>query len=201
MTTLAGLYGGSAPHRRTFLESEYARFFDDVIYLLDVADADLESFDGLVIPSRLHIGQRNAHGDHLRAFLERGGDVITFGQQPDPWLPEIEWTHRPTNFWWWRDPDGDSGLRFPRPEHAFFDHVPPDDCVWHFHGSFDPPAEADVLIQDDAGGAVLYIDEETWSGRTIVTTLDPTYHFGSHFMPATDRFLSNFLPWLHDEFL
>jgi hypothetical protein len=58
-----------------------------------------------------------------------------------------------------------------------------------------------VLIEDVEGDAVLYVDRETWTGQTLVTTLDPTYHFGSHFMPATDRFLSGFLPWLHDEFL
>lgn len=201
MTELAALYGGSAPHRRTFLESEYARFFDDVIHLLELGETDLAPFDGLFVPSRLHIERRNTHGEHLRAFLAAGGTVVTFGQQPEPWLPEVSWTYRPTNFWWWLDSDGDSGHRFPRPDHAFFEHVPPDDCVWHFHGAFDAPDGADVLITDDEGGAVLYIDGETWAGRTLVTTLDPTYHFGSHFMPATDRFLSGFLPWLHDEFL
>lgn len=201
MTTLAALHGGSAPHRRTFFESEYARYFDEVIYLLDLADVALGPYDGLVIPSRLHIERRNAHADQLRTFLEDGGAVVTFGQQPDPWLPELEWTYRPTNFWWWLEPDGDSGLRYPRLDHPFFEYVPPDDCVWHFHGSFDPPAGADVLITDDEGGGVLYVDRETWTGRTMVTTLDPTYHFGSHFMPATDRFLSGLCPWLHDEFL
>lgn len=201
MTSLAALYGGTAPQRRTFVESKYARFFDEVVHLFDLAETDIDSFDGLVIPSRLHIDRRNTHAEQLREFLECGGNVITFGQQPDPWLPEVEWTHRPTNFWWWLEPEGDSGLRFPRTDHAFFDRVLPDDCVWHFHGSFDPPEGAEVLISDDEGGAVLYIDGETWPGQTLVTTLDPTYHFGSHFMPATDRFLSGLLPWLHDEFL
>jgi hypothetical protein len=201
VSDLAALYGGSAPHRRTLLESEYARYFDEVVHVLDIHDSDLKAFDGLFIPSRLHIEARNAHHDRLREFLEDGGNVVTFGQQPDPWLPEIEWTHRPTNFWWWLDENGDSGLRFPRQDHPFFDHVPPADCEWHFHGSFDPPQGADVLIEDVEGDAVLYVDRETWTGQTLVTTLDPTYHFGSHFMPATDRFLSGFLPWLHDEFL
>lgn len=35
------------------------------------------------------------------------------------------------------------------------------------------------------------------------TSLDPMYHFGSYFMPATERFLDGLLPWLagadHDE--
>jgi hypothetical protein len=200
MTRLAALYGGNAPQRRTFADSRFAQFFDEVIYLGDLGTTSLTPFDGLVVPSRLHIDRRNAHGDQLRSFLDAGGSVITFGQQPDPWLPEVEWTHRPTNFWWWLDPDGDSGLRFRQPEHPFFEYVAPEDCEWHFHGSFDPPEGATVLITDDEGGAILYIDEDTWAGRTVVTTLDPTYHFGSYFMPATEQFLSGILPWLRDEF-
>jgi hypothetical protein len=200
MTRLAALYGGSAPQRRTLVDSRFAGFFDEVIYLGDLETTALTPFDGLVVPSRLHIDRRNAHGDQLRSFLDAGGSVVTFGQQPDPWLPEVEWTHCPTNFWWWLEPDGDSGLRVTQPEHPFFEYVDPEDCEWHFHGSFDPPQDATALIQDDEGGAILYIDEDSWNGQTVVTTLDPTYHFGSYFMPATEQFLSGILPWFRDEF-
>lgn len=31
-------------------------------------------------------------------------------------------------------------------------------------------------------------------GRWIVTTLDPDYHFGSYFMPATESFFGRILP-------
>jgi hypothetical protein len=82
VSDLAALYGGSAPHRRTLLESEYARYFDEVVHVLDIHDSDLKAFDGLFIPSRLHIEARNAHHDRLREFLEDGGNVVTFGQQP-----------------------------------------------------------------------------------------------------------------------
>ena len=44
--------------------------------------------------------------------------------------------------------------------------------------------------------ALLYVDEVTTPGRMIVTSLDPCYHHGSHFMPATTRFLAAFLPAL-----
>ncbi|MEY7850630.1 hypothetical protein AB7C87_15690 [Natrarchaeobius sp. A-rgal3] len=201
MRTLATLYSGSAPQRRTFVESEYARFFDEVLPLRKLAETDLSAFDGLFVPSRLHIGELTARAPQLRSFLDDGGTIATFGQQPEPWLPDLEWTYRPTNFWWWLEPDGDSGLRFPRPTDEFFDYVPPADCEWHFHGSFDPPREARVLIRDDTGGAVLYVDDRNWDGTAIVAALDPTYHFGSYFMPATDRFLSGFLPWLRETHL
>ena len=44
--------------------------------------------------------------------------------------------------------------------------------------------------------AVLYIDEQSTNGTWIITTLDPDYHFGSYFMPATERFLEALFPWL-----
>lgn len=200
MTRLASLYGGSAPQRRTLRESEYARYVDDVVHVRDLPDTDLSEFDRLLVPSRLHIESLHAGAETVRSFLDDGGDAAILGAQPDPWLPEIEWTHRPTNFWWWLEPEGDSGLRFPRPDHPFFESVPPTDCTWHFHGSFDAPEGADVLVTDDEGGAVLYLDCQTRTGNLVVTTLDPTYHYGSYFMPATDRFLSGFLPWFRDAF-
>jgi hypothetical protein len=32
----------------------------------------------------------------------------------------------------------------------------------------------------------------------LATTLDPCYHHGSHFMPATTHFLKGFLAWLKE---
>lgn len=45
-------------------------------------------------------------------------------------------------------------------------------------------------------GSVLYVDTVTPQGTLVVAALDPFYHHGSYFMPATTRFLDGFLPWL-----
>ncbi len=42
----------------------------------------------------------------------------------------------------------------------------------------------------------MYDQKLATGGRWIVTTLDPDYHFGSYFMPATERFLEGFFPFL-----
>ena len=47
----------------------------------------------------------------------------------------------------------------------------------------------------------MYLDRVTTPGTLLVTTLDPTYHDGSYFMPATERFLDGFLPWARAELL
>jgi hypothetical protein len=51
-------------------------------------------------------------------------------------------------------------------------------------------------VPTDDGAAVFYVDRVSAPGTLIVTTLDPLYHYGAHFMPATERFLDGFLPWL-----
>ncbi|GAK08176.1 hypothetical protein [Geomicrobium sp. JCM 19038] len=87
-------------------------------------------------------------------------------------------------------------MHLQQPEHDLFTYISLEDATWHQHGVFWPSQEADKLITTEDGGAVLYIDKTSTKGTWIVTTLDPDYHFGSYFMPATERFLNGFLPWL-----
>jgi hypothetical protein len=127
--------------------------------------------------------------------------VIAFaGGEPIPeFLPNVRWEHRPTNFWWWLEPGADLGLRTPDPEHSLFDHLTVRDCTWHYHGVLDPPEGAEVLVTLPTGEALLYVDRVSTPGTLVVATLDPMSHYGSHFMPATERFLDGFLPWAAEE--
>ena len=50
-----------------------------------------------------------------------------------------------------------------------------------------------MLVELRPGEALLYVDEVTTPGRLVVATLDPWSHFGSHFMPATERFLDAYV--------
>ena len=58
-----------------------------------------------------------------------------------------------------------------------------------------PPEGAEVLVELPTGEALLYVDRVTTAGTLVVATLDPISHYGSYFMPATERFLDGFLPW------
>lgn len=83
-----------------------------------------------------------------------------------------------------------------KPDYDLFSYITLEDATWHQHGVYWPPEGAEVLISTEDGGAVLYVDKVSTAGTWIVTTLDPDFHFGSYFMPATERFLDGFLPWL-----
>lgn len=129
-------------------------------------------------------------------FAESGGTVIALGSQPRDWIPGQNWEFRPTNFWWWLDKEAKSGLVLKQPEHDLFQYISLDDATWHYHGVFWPPEGSEILISTEDNGAILYVDKVSTAGTWIVMTLDPEYHYGSYFMPATERFLDGFLPWV-----
>ncbi len=195
---LAAVYGGSAQHHRALTEPRYARHLTGgLVYLPELADTDLTAYRGVVIPERMHRGLLERGAGRITELLEAGGTVIAFsGGEPIPeFLPGVRWEHRPTNYWWWLEPGADLGLRLPTPDHPLFQRLSLRDCTWHYHGVLQPPAGAEVLVELAPGQALLYVDEVSTAGRLVVSTLDPMSHFGSYFMPATERFLDGFLPW------
>ncbi|MGH3801361.1 MAG: hypothetical protein ACRDTD_14740 [Pseudonocardiaceae bacterium] len=198
---LAAVYGGSAQQHRALTAPQYARHLTGgLVYLPDLADTDLTGLAGLVIPERMHRGLLTQATDRVRELLDAGGTVIAFsGGEPLPeFLPGVRWEHRPTNYWWWLEPGAELRLRAPNPEHPLFDRLSLRDCTWHYHGVLDPPRGAEVLVTLASGEALLYVDQVTTPGTLIVATLDPISHYGSYFMPATERFLDGFLPWAVD---
>lgn len=196
MRKIAVIYSGHAPHHRTFNEPKYKQYIDRLIYFPEFQDASLEGVDVLFVPSQLNEHLLMNAKAKIHAFANDGGIVVAFGPQPWEWLPNQKWEERETNFWWWLEKDAKSGLVLADPEYDLFNYITLRDATWHQHGVFWPVEGAQKLITTEDGGAVLYVDKVSTKGTWIITTLDPDYHFGSYFMPATERFLDGFLPWL-----
>ncbi|NME06764.1 hypothetical protein [Psychrobacillus sp. BL-248-WT-3] len=196
MRKIAVIYSGHAPHHRTFNEPKYKQYIDRLIYFPDFQNDSLEGIDVLFVPSQLNEHLLMASKEKIHAFANAGGIVVAFGPQPWEWLPNQKWEERETNFWWWLEKDANSGLVLADPEYDLFNYITLRDATWHQHGVFWPVEGSHKLITTEDGGAVLYVDKVSTNGTWIITTLDPDYHFGSYFMPATERFLDGFLPWL-----
>ena len=196
MRKIAVIYSGNASHYRTFHETKYAQYIEALLYLPDFEEADLDCYDVLIVPSQLNGRLLLQAKKKIDAFAEKGGVVAALGPQPWEWLPNQNWEERPTNFWWWLEKNPQSGLVLANPDYPLFQYITLEDATWHQHGVFWPPAQAEKLITTEDGGAVLYVDKVSTKGTWIITTLDPDYHFGSYFMPATERFLDGLFPWL-----
>jgi len=189
---LIALSCGTYYHLQSLEAPRYGGFFDAVLppEQLDSAEATC-IFVACRSPAHRLIAQAGALAHHLAA----GGTVIAMGEsRSDLWLPGVTFHGRPTNWWWWLEPGADLGVRITAPDHPLMQGIGPAAATWHLHGHFDVPDGADVLIEDAGGLPLFYVDEVTTRGRMVVTSLDPMYHHGSHFMPATTRFLDRFLP-------
>lgn len=193
MKRLGMVYGGSVTEYRVLSDARFARWFAETVYLPELSEADLESLDGLLVPEGSHHRKLRAAGGAIRAFLDRGGTAIAFGDQPFPWLPGMAWTFRPA-----------LPLTHLTTEHSddgFHHHVPLDGAIWHHHGVFAPPAGGDTLLAADDGAAVLYVDRVSTNGTMVISSLDPLRHTGETAMPAAALFLERFLPWVVLELL
>ncbi|WP_335934957.1 hypothetical protein [Streptomyces sp. PTD5-9] len=106
-----------------------------------------------------------------------------------------------TNFWWWRTPGGDNGVRRAAHGHEAWDHLTERAVRRHYHGLLEPPAGATVLacaeLEQEGDRAtrqvLLHEDRVSTPGRLIVTTMDPVYHPGSRFMPGAAQLLLGLL--------
>lgn len=190
--------GGTYFHRATLADPRFAHHFDAVVYAPELAaNRDWMAADCLFVTSRQDPALMQACRPTIAEFLAAGKTVVAMGEsQAETWLPGVVWQPSEVNFWWWLTPGSDSGLRVGAPEHGLFRHITLADATWHQHGYLDAPPGAVSLVDRAAGGSILYEDRATTAGRILATTLDPCYHHGSNFMPATTRFLAGFLPWL-----
>ena len=78
MRKIAVLYGGSYQHHYMFKQSKFAPYFDELIPLRQFADADLSSFDVLIIPSWSHMKILEQNVEKIHAFANEGKIVVTF---------------------------------------------------------------------------------------------------------------------------
>lgn len=199
--SILAIHPGAYYHIESLEGPRYAPHFDRLVRPDDLDSERLEDHAVILIPCRTPADRMEPHRQRLRRYLDQGGTVVATGESESQlFLPGIRFTPQPTNFWWWLTPGADLGVRIAKPVHPLFARLTQRDLTWHLHGWFEPPDGAEVLAVDGEGRAILYVDEVTTWGRMVVTSLDPFYHHGSHFMPATTRFLDGFLPWVRDAF-
>lgn len=197
--SILAIHPGASYHIESFESPRYRDYFDHLVRPEDLSGVRLEDHDVVLIPCRTPADRMEEHKGRLRDYLDHGGTVIATGESESQlFLPGINFTPQPTNFWWWLTPGADLGVRIAAPEHPLFEKLGQRDISWHLHGWFDAPEGAEILAVNGDGKPILYIDDVTTKGRMVITSLDPFFHHGSHFMPATTRFLDGFLPWMRN---
>ncbi|GGF31958.1 hypothetical protein GCM10011321_24030 [Youhaiella tibetensis] len=198
--SILAVHPGAYYHIESFESPRFAGYFEKLVRPEDLGSVDLDAFNVVLIPCRTPADRMEASKEQLLAYLDQGGTIVATGESESQlFLPGIAFTPQPTNFWWWLTPGADLGVRIAAPDHPLFARLTQRDVTWHLHGWFDPPEGVQVLAVNGEGKPILYIDEVTTRGRMVITSLDPFFHHGSHFMPATTRFLEGFLPWMRND--
>jgi hypothetical protein len=193
---MAAIHAGAGYHCETLEGARYRHHFQRLIRPEALTPENLAGVSTLYVPSRTHPQRLKPHAALLDGFVRAGGVLVAMGETFQPiWMEGIVFHPVETNFWWWLTPGAELGVRIVAPDHPLMAGQSRDSVAWHLHGWYEPPPLAEVLLTDGEGRAILY-EEPVGSGRRIVTSLDPCYHHGSHFMPATTRFLDRWLPAL-----
>jgi hypothetical protein len=193
---IAALHPGAFYHIEALEGLRYAHLFDQLIRPEALTAEALAGARTLLVPCRTHPARVAPHWPLIERFLGRGGTLVAMGETfHDKWIPGVVLHPVPTDWWWWLSPGATLGVKIAAPAHPLLAGLTPRDTAWHLHGWFAARAGATAMIEDADGRAVMLEDAVTWQpGRVVMTTLDPFYHHGSHFMPATTRFLDRFLP-------
>lgn len=201
--SLAAIDAGLYYHQHAIHHPPFKDFFAATPYLRDVPATDLTKFDTVLILCRTNAFYLAPLADQFMDFMKKGGRLVVMGETfPDRWLPNIHFNPVNTNFWWWLEEGADLGIQIRDQYHPMSEFVDKQAATWHIHGTFDPLASSQKsLIETAEGGCLMFEDCETYApGRLIVTSLDPFFHHGSYFMPATTFFLDRFLTWLKQSY-
>ena len=195
------VYGGLHFHYNLFTRPENDDM--ELIYIRRLLDVDLDAYDVLIVPRESNQEALYAARGKLVRFLEHGGTIMSFGEIVKPWLPGLVWNKKlprvslPEN----ADSGYESGkvhtesLRIEEPGHSLFDGIELEDMRWHYHGVFVPQPGQQTLLSNGDEGAVILLDETTYEGTVLATTLDPEEHAGYGEVTITEKFLERCIDW------
>jgi len=203
MSRRAILDGGTYYHAEALHGRRYRGCFGEILYAPELTAEHLSDVGLLIVPDRTAPAILRAKRPLLLDVLHRGGTLVVFAETgAAAWAPNVSWHFSPVNFWWWRHDEPPPPVALRAAGHSLFRHLSLADCVWHHHGSLAAPSGATPLVtlgETEPAPCLIYEDRVSSAGRLIVSTLDPFYHHGSHFMPAATRFLDGFARWAEED--
>ncbi|MCL6447065.1 MAG: hypothetical protein K6U04_02765 [Armatimonadetes bacterium] len=160
-------------------------------------EEDLMTCDALIFPRGTDEEVVYAGREKIREFLEAGKIVVTFGEVTRQWLPGCRW-------------DGvvpaDDGPLAIQKGHPVLAGLRAQDLHWHkgatgwcCHGHFVVPPRAEILVTNEIGHPVMYIDRQTTKGVILAASqLDAICH-AYHGIAAAEILFDNVLAWIEAE--
>jgi hypothetical protein len=160
-------------------------------------EEDLVTYDALIFPRGTDEEMVYAGRHKIRAFLEAGKIIVTFGEVTKQWLPGCHWGGVV--------PEDDGPLVIQK-EHPVSTGLRAQDLHWHkgatgwcCHGHFIAPPHVEILVTNEIGNPVMYIDRQTTKGVILAASqLDAICH-AYHGIAVAEIFFDNVLGWIEAE--
>jgi hypothetical protein len=195
------VYSGLHFHYNLFTRPEYEDI--ELVYIRRLGNVDLEGYDVLIVPRESNQEALYAQRDRLVRYLDHGGTIMSFGEVVVPWLPGLVWNKKMPRISLPENADSNyipgtvhtEVLRIEEPDHSLFQGIGLADMQWHFHGVFVPQPGQRTLLSNGEKGAVILLDETSYRGTVMATTLDPEEHAGFGVVRITEKFLQRCIDW------
>jgi hypothetical protein len=161
---IAAFFSGIHFQRGLFMGGAAGHFA--VIPPAELSALELERYPAFWVPRESDQRTLLENASKLARYLEQGGRIICFEEIDRPWLPRVRWERR----------EVDVQRLFRKPS-GLNDALGALDPPWHAHGVLHLPNEADVLIADRDGAAVL-ATYTVGAGTVLAGTIDADSHAG-----------------------
>lgn len=195
---VAVLTNGYSFQHRFFQLEEFSYMYDDVLHIRKLHTYDLTQYDTLIVTDRMSLRLLERYQTYFMKFLQEGKRLVVFGEVLDYWLPGIDWDDSEVNFSWWVKENGDLPLIARNTDHPLYQYIGLPDMKWHYHGTFKVPEGAISLVDTPDGRSIFYIDNVSYEGQLVITTLDPMFHIGLGFIDQSKPFLHGLAKWIRE---
>lgn len=158
------------------IDIQFARLTDEdrrrgmtFLYLYDLPYADLNVYEGIIITNVVEEAFLVEHKALLEQYLAQGGVIFSITETSLVWLPGVGiWKRSPI-------PLKDREIMITEPVHPIFEGIEPYDINYRkgVRGFFsrgyfkEIPKHAEVLITDQSGVPIIYIDRQSTNGTII----------------------------------
>lgn len=185
-------------YQHSVLEREKYRDKLEPISVCKLLREDLMTYDVLIFPRGTDQEMAYAAREKIRAFLDSSRIVISFGEVTKQWLPGCNWDGVV--------PEDDGHLSIIEKEHPIFKGLKDESLHWHkgatgwcCHGHFVAPPGSGILVTNEIGYPMVYIDRQSTNGIILVAgQLDAFCHMYAGVRGA-EIFFDNALNWAENE--
>lgn len=135
----------------------------------DLPDVDLSAFVGLVITNYTDEGFMVKHKALFEQYLAQGGVIFSTAEMGESYIPNVpEWRRSPT-------PIRERDIIVVNKEYPMFKNIEEYDLNYRqgvkgffTRGYFEHvPAQAEIIVQDEIGAPIIYVDRHSTNGTII----------------------------------